>query len=62
MRNGHAEHNGCSRRAFIALVPVVAEEAGCIGFVGMIYHGYAVTHLDAPCHIFTPEGKQGSRC
>ena len=35
------------------------EEAGCIDFVGMIFHGYAVTHLDALCHIFTPEGKQG---
>ena len=25
----------------------------------MIYHGFAVTHLDALCHIFTPEGKNG---
>lgn len=35
------------------------EEAGCIDFVGMIYHGFAVTHMDALCHIFTPEGKDG---
>ena len=35
------------------------EEAGCIDYIGMIYHGFAVTHLDALCHIFTPEGKNG---
>lgn len=35
------------------------EEAGCLDFIGMIYHGFAVTHIDALCHIFTPEGKQG---
>ena len=35
------------------------EEAGCIDYIGMIYHGFAVTHIDALCHIFTPEGKNG---
>jgi hypothetical protein len=35
------------------------DEAGCIDEVGMIYHGYVVTHLDALCHLFTPEGKEG---
>ena len=35
------------------------EEAGSIDAIGMIYHGFAVTHLDALCHLFTPEGRQG---
>jgi len=35
------------------------EEAGCIDEIGMTYHGFAVTHVDALCHIFTPEGRQG---
>jgi kynurenine formamidase len=35
------------------------EESGCIDVIGMIYHGFAVTHIDALCHLFTPEGKQG---
>jgi kynurenine formamidase len=35
------------------------EEAGCYDVVGMTCHGFAVTHLDALCHLFTPEGKQG---
>jgi kynurenine formamidase len=35
------------------------EEAGCIDAIGMIYHGFAITHIDALCHLFTPEGKQG---
>ncbi|MBJ8347146.1 cyclase family protein [Antrihabitans sp. YC2-6] len=35
------------------------EESGCIDEIGMTYHGFAVTHVDALCHIFTPEGKQG---
>jgi kynurenine formamidase len=35
------------------------EEAGCIDEIGMIYHGLAITHVDALCHIFTPEGRQG---
>ena len=25
----------------------------------MIYHGFNVTHLDALCHLFTPEGRRG---
>jgi kynurenine formamidase len=35
------------------------EESGCVDAIGMIYHGFAVTHIDALCHMFTPEGKQG---
>jgi kynurenine formamidase len=35
------------------------EESGCIDEIGMTYHGFAVTHVDALCHIFTPEGRQG---
>lgn len=34
-------------------------EAGTIDEIGMIYHGYVVTHLDALCHLFTPEGREG---
>jgi hypothetical protein len=35
------------------------EESGCIDQIGMIYHGFNVTHLDALCHLFTPEGQRG---
>lgn len=35
------------------------EEAGCVDYIGMIYHGFVVTHLDALCHLFTPGGKDG---
>lgn len=35
------------------------EEAGCIDEIGMITHGFAVTHVDALCHIFTPAGRHG---
>ncbi len=35
------------------------EEAGCYDVIGMTCHGFAVTHVDALCHLFTPEGKQG---
>ena len=35
------------------------EESGCIDEIGMTYHGFAVTHVDALCHFFTPEGRQG---
>jgi kynurenine formamidase len=35
------------------------EESGCIDEIGMIYHGFNVTHLDALCHLFTPEGRNG---
>jgi Putative cyclase len=35
------------------------EESGCIDEIGMIYHGFNVTHLDALCHLFTPEGRDG---
>jgi hypothetical protein len=35
------------------------EESGCIDEIGIIYHGFNVTHLDALCHLFTPEGSRG---
>jgi kynurenine formamidase len=35
------------------------EEAGSYDIVGMTCHGFAVTHIDALCHFFTPEGKHG---
>lgn len=35
------------------------EEAGCYDIVGMTCHGFAVTHLDALCHVFTPAGRHG---
>jgi hypothetical protein len=35
------------------------EESGCIDEIGMIFHGFNVTHLDALCHLFTPEGEAG---
>jgi kynurenine formamidase len=35
------------------------EESGCLDIVGMTCHGFAVTHIDALCHIFTPQGSQG---
>jgi kynurenine formamidase len=35
------------------------DEAGTIDAIGMIYHGYVVTHLDALCHLFTPGGRDG---
>lgn len=40
-------------------VDELPEESGCIDEIGMTYHGFAVTHVDALCHIFTPEGRQG---
>ena len=35
------------------------EELGCFDVIGMTCHGFALTHLDALCHFFTPEGKKG---
>jgi len=35
------------------------EESGSLDVVGMTCHGFAVTHVDALCHIFTPEGRSG---
>jgi len=35
------------------------EESGSLDIVGMTCHGFAVTHVDALCHIFTPEGRHG---
>ncbi len=35
------------------------EEAGSIDVIGMTCHGFAVTHVDALCHVFTPSGRRG---
>lgn len=35
------------------------EESGCYDTVAMTCHGFGVTHVDALCHIFTPQGSQG---
>jgi kynurenine formamidase len=35
------------------------EEAGSFDIVGMTCHGFAVTHVDALCHVYTPAGKYG---
>lgn len=35
------------------------EESGSYDVVGMTFHGFAVTHIDALCHVYTPEGKRG---
>jgi len=35
------------------------EEAGCLDIIGMTCHSFAFTHLNALCHVFTPEGKTG---
>lgn len=35
------------------------EEAGCYDIVGMTCHGFAFTHVDALCHLFTPQGRDG---
>jgi kynurenine formamidase len=34
-------------------------ESGSMDYIGMVYHGFAITHIDALCHFFTPGGKQG---
>lgn len=36
---------------------MMRDEGGSRDFVGMIFHGFAQTHLDALCHAFTPDGK-----
>jgi kynurenine formamidase len=35
------------------------QEAGAYDVVGMTCHGFAVTHVDALCHVFTPDGRNG---
>jgi kynurenine formamidase len=30
---------------------------GCSDYLGVSYHGFANTHVDALCHIFTPDGQ-----
>ncbi|UFN47741.1 cyclase family protein [Roseomonas sp. OT10] len=34
------------------------EESGSLDTVGMTCHGFAITHVDALCHMFTPEGRE----
>ena len=36
---------------------MLSEGGGSRDFVGMIFHGFALTHLDALCHAFTPDGR-----
>jgi kynurenine formamidase len=36
---------------------MMSEGGGSRDFVGMIFHGFALTHLDALCHAFTPDGR-----
>jgi hypothetical protein len=31
---------------------MMREEDGCRDYIGMIFHGFALTHLDALCHAF----------
>ena len=38
---------------------VPPEESGSFDIVGMTCHGFAVTHIDALCHVYTPEGSYG---
>ena len=45
--------------ALFASAATAPEEAGSYDVVGMTCHGFAVTHLDALCHIFSPAGKDG---
>lgn len=35
---------------------VESSAGGCSDFIGVSYHGFANTHIDALCHIFTPDG------
>jgi kynurenine formamidase len=32
--------------------PAAGRLAGALEFIGMVYHGYALTHVDGLCHIF----------
>jgi kynurenine formamidase len=34
-------------------------ESGSMDYIGMSMHGFALTHIDALCHFFTPGAKQG---
>lgn len=35
------------------------EESGSLDYLGMVWHGFGVSHMDALCHFYTPEGRQG---
>lgn len=35
------------------------EESGSYDIVGMTCHGFAITHVDALCHVYTPDGRHG---
>lgn len=58
---GVADPTGVRRHSYemISYTDSQPEEAGCIDVVGFLCHGYTITHLDALCHIFTPEGREG---
>ena len=36
---------------------VNAGDMGCGDYIGVSYHGFANTHLDGLCHIFTEDGR-----
>jgi hypothetical protein len=36
---------------------VETNPGGCSDYIGVSYHGFANTHIDALCHIFTPDGR-----
>jgi kynurenine formamidase len=36
---------------------VTVGDSGCSDYLGMSYHGFANTHVDALCHIFTTDGE-----
>jgi kynurenine formamidase len=36
---------------------MMREEDGSRDYIGMIFHGFALTHLDALCHAFAGDGK-----
>lgn len=46
-----------SRNARPADHHVESGEYGCSDYVGVSYHGFANTHIDALCHIFTSDGR-----
>jgi kynurenine formamidase len=58
---GVADPTGVRRHSYemIRYTDPRPEESGCIDVVGFLCHGFTITHLDALCHIFTPEGREG---
>lgn len=35
---------------------ITVNPASCVDYIGVSYHGYVNTHIDALCHVFTGEG------